>query len=67
MIIIDVTNHASENENNFHHILNSQFKGQESLSSIDTNFNDTIDENNNASNDLTSSDEAHHFKSLTFI
>ena len=67
MIIIDITNHASENENNFHYISNSQLEGQGSLSNIDTNFNDIIDENNNASNNSTSSDEARRFEGLTLI
>ena len=66
-IIIDITNHASENENNFHYTLNSQFEDQEPLSNIDTNFNDTIDENNDALNDFTSSDETHRFEDLTLI
>ena len=66
-IIIDVTNHASEDENNFHYILNSQFEDQEPLSNIDTNFNDTIDGNNDALNDFTSSNEARRFEDLTLI
>ena len=66
-IIIDVINHVSENENNFHYILNSQFKDQEPLSNIDINFNDTIDKNNNALNDFTSSNETRRFENLTSI
>ena len=62
-----MTDHASENENNFHHISNSQFEDQEPLSSIDTNFNDTIDENNDALNDFTPSDEARRFEGLILI
>ena len=66
-IIIDITNHASEDENNFYYILNSQLEGQEPLLNINTNFNDTIDENNNASDDLTSSNETRRFEGLTLI
>ena len=67
MIIIDMINHVNEDENNFHHISNSQFKGQRSLSNIDANFNNTIDENNNALNDFTSSNENRRFEDLTLI
>ena len=62
-----MTNHVNENENNFHYILNSQFKDQESLSNININFNDTVDENNNALNDFTSSHENRRFENLTSI
>ena len=67
IIIIDVTNHVNENENYFHYILNSQLEDQESLSNIDTNFNDTIDENNDALNNLTPSRENRRFEDLTLI
>ena len=66
-IIIDMTNHVSENENNSHYISNSQFENQEPLSNIDANFNDTVDENNDASNNLTPSDETRRFENLTLI
>ena len=62
-----MTNHASENENNFHYISNSQFEDQEPLSNTNANFNDTIDENNDASNNLTSSNETRRFEDLTLI
>ena len=67
MIIIDITNHVSENENNFYYILNSQFEDQKPLSNIDTNFNDTIDENNDALNNFTSLNETRRFEDLTLI
>ena len=49
-----MTNHASDDENNFYYISNSQFEDQGSLSNININFNHTIDENNDALNDFTS-------------
>ena len=67
IIIIDMTNHVSDDENNFHYILNSQFKDQESLSNINTNFNNIINENNDALNDFTSSNENRYFKNLILI
>ena len=66
-IIIDMTNHVNENENNFHYISNSQFEDQKPLSNIDANFNDTINENNDALNDFTSSNETHRFEDLISI
>ena len=66
-IIIDITNHVNEDENNFHYILNSQFEDQKPLSNTDANFNDIIDENNDASSDLTSSNETRRFKNLISI
>ena len=70
-IIIDIINHASDNESNFHYILNSQFENQKPLSNIDTNFNHTTNENenreNNALNDFTSQDENLRFENLTSI
>ena len=67
MIIIDVTNHGNDNENNFYYILNSQFEDQKPLSNININFNDTINENNDALNDFTSLNENHRFENLTSI
>ena len=67
MIIINITNHANEDKNNFHYILNSQFKDQKSSSNINTNFNDTIDENNNALNSFTSLNKDRRFENLTSI
>ena len=67
IIIINVTNHVNENKNNFHYILNSQFEDQGSSSNINTNFNDTIDENNDALNDFTSLNEDRYFENLTSI
>ena len=67
MIVIDITNHASDNENNFRYTLNSQFENQKPLSNINTNFNHTIDENNNALNNLTSQDKNLRFENLTSI
>ena len=66
-IIIDMTNHASENENNLYYISNSQFEDQEPLSNIDANFNDTIDGNNDALNDFISSNETRRFEDLISI
>ena len=60
-------NYASENKNNFYYILNSQLEDQRSLSNIDANFNDIIDENNDALNDLTSSNETRRFEDLILI
>ena len=62
-----MTNYISDNENNSHYILNSQFKDQKSLSNINTNFNDTIDENNNALNNFISLNENRRFEDLTSI
>ena len=67
MIIIDMMNYANENENNFYYTSNSQLKNQKSPSNINANFNDTIDENNNALNNLTPSNENRRFKNLTSI
>ena len=67
IIIIDIINHASDDENDFHYILNSQLEDQKLLSNINTNFNNTIDENNDVLNDFTSSDENHRFKDLISI
>ena len=66
-IIIDVTNHASENKNNFYHISNSQLEDQKPLSNINTNFNNIVDKNNDASNDFTSLNEIRRFENLTSI
>ena len=66
-IIIDETNYINENENNSHYILNSQFKNQKPLSNIDINFNDTIDENNDALNDFTLLNETRRFEDLMLI
>ena len=66
-IIIDMMNHVNENENNFHYTLNSQFKNQRPLSNINTNFNDTIDENNDVLDDLTPLNEIRRFENLTLI
>ena len=53
-IIINMINYVNDDENNLYYILNSQFEDQKSLSSINANFNHTIDKNNDASDDLTS-------------
>ena len=66
-IIIDITNHVNENKNNFHYILNSQLESQGPSSNIDINFNDIIDGNNNALNDLTPLNEDRRFEDLTSI
>ena len=60
-------NYVNDNENNSHYILNSQFKNQRPLSNVNTNFNYTIDENNNALNNFTSQDENRRFENLTLI
>ena len=62
-----MTNYINENENNSHYILNSQFKNQKPLSNIDINFNDTIDENNDALNDFTLLNETRRFEDLMLI
>ena len=66
-----MTNHAGDNENNFHYILNSQLEDQEPLSNININFNHTIDENenreNDALNDSTSQNEGLRLENLTLI
>ena len=62
-----MTNHVNDDENNFHYILNSKFKDQGPLLNIITNFNNIIDENNNALNDLTSSNEDYYFENLISI
>ena len=67
IIIIDITNHVSDDKNNFHYILNSQLEDQKPLSNINTNFNDTIDENNDALNDFTSLNENRRFEDLISI
>ena len=67
MIIIDMTNYVNENKNNFYYISNSQLESQRPLSNINTNFNNTIDENNNALNDFMSSNENRRFEDLTLI
>ena len=66
-IIIDIKDYVSENENNFYYISDSQFKDQRPSLSIDTNFNDTIDENNNALNNSTSLNENRRFENLMLI
>ena len=67
IIIINMINYVNDNENNSHYILNSQFKNQRPLSNVNTNFNYTIDENNNALNNFTSQDENRRFENLTLI
>ena len=62
-----MTNHVNENENNSHYILSSQLENQKSLSNIDTNFNDTIGGNNDASGDFMPSDETRRFEDLMLI
>ena len=62
-----MTNHASDDENNFHYILNSQLKDQKPSSNININFNYTIDENNDALNDFTPQDENLRFENLISI
>ena len=66
-IIINVTNYANDDENNFRYTSTSQLENQELLSNININFNYTIDENNDILNNFTSQNGNLRFENLTSI